>query len=1356
MLAMKTNKQRYWSTLLIVLLSLVNAAQSSEGDNNAQRAVVLEEDNNFWSRFVQEVASSSLTEQPAPTLTQPPAQPATPVPTGIPGPTEPPTPSPTQPPAQPPTQPPVESLTPLPTINPTTTPTEAPTDVEVACLVDVAIECKAEDGTACTDLEPPPGSCTLTDQPITELKFKLVDCRCPDSLNSQAESTCTDFASFPADSAVSVACSGGAGLGDSLTVSPSNLVAGDTLVITNPDGSPLPPSLGCMITDEGNPIQEFTFATGNGNSLSLKDKFGSFELESCTDQSGASQDCQVLLCYNYDIQNIGTNDMDITLIERTRKNDQAESLLSLLDVTSLRPGEGTTVTEKEVVDICVTESYTTTVSVEADPPNGITCFAEDSYTFATEVGCKVDVEITCETDSGVECSELTSPTGSCTLIGDGALLTELTFRYEDCTCEESSGRNTQPDAFCNDFEDLPIGAVGLSCSSEPDGIDLSVSPSMMSTGDLVLVTTSDGTPLPPQIRCLISEGRSGTATIFQVVDIFTQDGNELRLEDKFGSLSLQSCSNEAGQELNCEVQLCYEYDLRNVGTSDMDITLLERTRDGVTDSLLNLLNVTSLEPGVSIEVMEKELVNLCTEGSYTTSVSVEADPPNGQTCLDEDTFLFDITSGTPFPTPSPRETPTGAPSISPTQAPSLKVTPEPTPSPTSAPQPDSTPVPTPEATPSPTSAPQPDSTPVPTPQPTASPSPEPTPVPTTPPQPDPTPKPTPFPSSEPTPEVTPDPSPEPTPKSTPTPEPTTSPTSEPTPLSTQNPTPVPTELPTATPSVQPSDSCLFELSVTCVPPNGASSCNASPPPVEQCAGRPFEMVFLFNGGDCDQSFNVQEAAGKFFCTDQGEGVPTERGEKAYIVVTDLDGETIFHDNWVIVGELFTLFDGGETFPADQLITIFNSDVTSDANNIVQSVQYHSSCSQNLFLKDRFGATQLVIWVNEDQGVVSCFANQTFDLDITVPIDIEGGPATLTALTVASNVDPFFFNLTDKIAGTVVDAGDNVEATIAIPIDLTIKQTYNLLITLTAITQTGVLCSATDLTSFTAGYPLPPIFPTFSPTQAPTGTASPTPDPETAACELEAEILCETSSGRSCRSLRSPPSPVCSTADGDVSAVEFLVTGNNCGLTEECEDANIGQPMSLGEVFIFATGEGNEIIFQGPTQVGEILQFSSGLEGGSISVTISTSDNGVPGLPLQILSSIELGCEGQVGQDLTLLEDFGALQLISFTNDDQGFVSILEDVTMTYVIRNAGDLPASATEAVRTSAFEGMPVVFVDGGSPVLLGPSEESAFVEATTQINLQNQGGTEYRFEMRVSGEGTQSFVPCSDSTSYLFRVES
>jgi hypothetical protein len=53
------------------------------------------------------------------------------------------------------------------------------------------------------------------------------------------------------------------------------------------------------------------------------------------------------------------------------------------------------------------------------------------------------------------------------------------------------------------------------------------------------------------------------------------------------------------------------------------------------------------------------------------------------------------------------------------------------------------------------------------------------------------------------------------------------------------------------------------------------------------------MGFLFNGGDCSQSSNVQ-ADELFSCSDRNGGPPTSTIESAFIVVTDTQGKTIYH------------------------------------------------------------------------------------------------------------------------------------------------------------------------------------------------------------------------------------------------------------------------------------------------------------------------------------------------------------------------------------------------------------------------------------------------------------------------------
>ena len=333
----------------------------------------------------------------------------------------------------------------------------------------------------------------------------------------------------------------------------------------------------------------------------------------------------------------------------------------------------------------------------------------------------------------------------------------------------------------------------------------------------------------------------------------------------------------------------------------------------------------------------------------------------------------------------------------------------------------------------------------------------------------------PEPTAAPNPDPTPPPTPEPTPE--PNPDPTPPPVPAPTPPPVPAPTPPPVVAETLPPTGSPTpETCEFEMNIEC--PN----CNATPPPVEQCEGRPLAMGWIYSGGGCENSWNVQED--KFICEDFNGGPPTTLGEKSFIVVTDADGSVTYHRDYVEVGSLYNHDSGGERFSADSLITIYKNNNTGDLANLLQSVQYHSSCSSTLFLKNRFGANILVQWTNEEQGTISCFANQTFQIEVDIPIDFEGGPATVTSLTVASNVDPFFFNLTDSVAGVSVDAGDTFQTTVAVPIDLTEKKTYNMLVTMQAETAAGATCVATDLVTFEAGYPLPPIFPTFAPTGAP--------------------------------------------------------------------------------------------------------------------------------------------------------------------------------------------------------------------------------------------------------------------------------
>ena len=82
----------------------------------------------------------------------------------------------------------------------------------------------------------------------------------------------------------------------------------------------------------------------------------------------------------YTLDNIGGVSMDITELERTR-GDSTVDLINEVNPKFLLVGESTKVTETEVVDFCLPNTFTTTVTAKADPPEGGTCEITEIYDF---------------------------------------------------------------------------------------------------------------------------------------------------------------------------------------------------------------------------------------------------------------------------------------------------------------------------------------------------------------------------------------------------------------------------------------------------------------------------------------------------------------------------------------------------------------------------------------------------------------------------------------------------------------------------------------------------------------------------------------------------------------------------------------------------------------------------------------------------------------------------------------------------------------------------------------------------------------------------------------------------------------
>jgi len=272
-----------------------------------------------------------------------------------------------------------------------------------------------------------------------------------------------------------------------------------------------------------------------------------------------------------------------------------------------------------------------------------------------------------------------------------------------------------------------------------------------------------------------------------------------------------------------------------------------------------------------------------------------------------------------------------------------------------------------------------------------------------------------------------------------------------------------------------SEECNVEVDLECSTDadrtiGGTGSCDAIIPIATRCDNRASVMSWRFNGGDCEQSFNIQEAD-KFTCTDFDGGAPTEGS--AWITVTSVKDESqVYFDGEVRVGDLFSMFaantDKGK-FDADSFFYVY-----SDASkaNLLQLSSVHTSCSQNLFLKDKFGSVQLLIFENE-LGLFTCFVQATYGFTITN----QGAADSGTIVEFTSTTNGVSDDCLDDVPADsdTVQPGDTVIVDKQVLIDMTVRQEYNTVAYIRAETPNGSSCEDTSTLQFTAGNPNLPTF-----------------------------------------------------------------------------------------------------------------------------------------------------------------------------------------------------------------------------------------------------------------------------------------
>ena len=180
---------------------------------------------------------------------------------------------------------------------------------------------------------------------------------------------------------------------------------------------------------------------------------------------------------------------------------------------------------------------------------------------------------------------------------------------------------------------------------------------------------------------------------------------------------------------------------------------------------------------------------------------------------------------------------------------------------------------------------------------------------------------------------------------------------------------------------------VVDIHVDCMV--GTADCSSIPPLEQtQCQERPIAMGFRYLGGDCALSSSDQLS--QLECTDVHRDGPDD----VYLVAFDVASGTVYESRMIAYAEEFSVQDFGNDEGDILNITTYTSSDTS-VENMIQTIQFDRSCGSNapLSLGDRLGASQLTVFVNNPQGVVTSVVEAT--LSISVSSD---SPATVESLT----------------------------------------------------------------------------------------------------------------------------------------------------------------------------------------------------------------------------------------------------------------------------------------------------------------------------------------------------------------------
>jgi hypothetical protein len=166
-----------------------------------------------------------------------------------------------------------------------------------------------------------------------------------------------------------------------------------------------------------------------------------------------------------------------------------------------------------------------------------------------------------------------------------------------------------------------MSSVHLECTSNDDtSSGMVLYDNEVTVGTSFSLDSGDKNPLPESIQCRVKDKDDHTLQSMTIGLI----KDELHVKDIFGSIRLENCDS-----VGCLVEVIYLLTISNDGNTHLEITSVERTRNGNTENIIDGVPEKSLDAGESTQTKESDNLDICISGSVQTDVEVTARPPTG-------------------------------------------------------------------------------------------------------------------------------------------------------------------------------------------------------------------------------------------------------------------------------------------------------------------------------------------------------------------------------------------------------------------------------------------------------------------------------------------------------------------------------------------------------------------------------------------------------------------------------------------------------------------------------------------------------------------------------------------------------